>query len=796
MIMMNHKIEILFLWSLFLGVPGVRVAAQGRRNARLPVDYVNPFIGASTSADKAGAAHGLGKTFPGAATPFGMVQVSPNTVTGGDNGSGYSYEHTSIEGFAMTQLSGVGWYGDLGNFLVMPTTGPLHTAAGTLADPSGDGYRSLYDKASEKASAGYYSVFLTRYRVKAECTAAPHSGMLRFTYREGGPARIQIDLARRVGGTSTFQAVRVVDDHTIEGRMECTPAGGGWGDGAGNVSYTVYFHAEFSKPLRNFGVWSAAIPGDWGRKREDVESERYQQRIAEAKVSRGVTAFEGRHIGFFTEFDTRPGERVLMKVGISYVSVAGARGNVGAEIPGWDFDGVHRKARELWAAALDKMRVSGGTEEEKTVFYTALYHTLLDPRVLTDVDGSYPGGDGRVHTGEGFVKRTVFSGWDVFRSQMPLQTIINPSVVNDMICSLVTLADQSGKGYLERWELMNAYTGCMIGNPAVVMIADAYAKGIRHYDIDKAYRYSVNTCERFGNGDRGWSYISDPDDHSGTSYGSAPFVISNTLENGFSEWCLSRLAAALGHVQDSARFFKRSMSYRNIFDDSVHWFRPRRLDGSWEPWPKEGRLKQFYGTVESNPYQQGWFVPHDIPGMVELMGGRKKVVADLLDMFRKTPFGMLWNDYYNQANEPVHHIPFLFNRLGAPWLTQYWSRQVCARAYHNGVEGLVGNEDVGQMSAWYVLAASGIYPICPGDTRYEITSPVFSRIVMRLDSAYASGKTFTIVAHGNSAQNVYIQGATLNGRPYPYCHIDHAQIAAGGVLELTMGPRPNKNWGL
>ena len=782
------------IWHLvLLTVPVITLQAQPPGKIKQPVDYVNPFIGASTNAEKAGASHGLGKTFPGAATPFGMVQVSPNTITGGDNGSGYSYEHTSIEGFAMTQLSGVGWYGDLGNFLVTPSTGPLHTAAGKTP---ADGYRSGYDKPSEKASAGYYSVFLTKYQVKTECTAAPHSGMLRFTYRKGGPSRIQIDLARRVGGTSTLQSVRVVDDHTIEGWMQCTPEGGGWGDGAGNVYYTVYFHAEFSKPLKDFGTWSAAIPDGWTRKREDVESERYQQCVAAAAVNKGARETQGKHLGFFTEFNIHPGEQVAMKTGISFVSIEGARNNLQAEIPGWDFDLVHRQARARWAKALDKMRIDGGTPEERTVFYTALYHTLLDPRILTDVDGSFPGGDGRVHKDTGFTKRTVFSGWDVYRSQMPLQTIINPGVVNDMICSLVDLADRSGKQYLERWELMNAYSGCMIGNPAVVMLADAYAKGIRHYDIAKAYRYSVNTCERFGNGDRGWSYICDPDDHSGTSYGSAPFVISNTLENGYSEWCLSRLAAALGHRDDSARYATRAESYKNIFDTTVGWFRPRRLDGSWEPWPAEGRLKQFYGTVESNPYQQGWFVPHDIPGMVALMGGREKVIADLRNMFEKTPEGMLWNDYYNQANEPVHHIPFLFNRLKVPWLTQYWTRQVCARAYHDGVDGLVGNEDVGQMSAWYVLAASGIHPVCPGDTRYEICSPVFSRIAIRLDPTYASGKTFTIIAHDNSPENVYIQGATLNGRPYPYCHIDHTQIAAGGTLELTMGPKPNKNWGL
>jgi len=485
-----------------------------------------------------------------------------------------------------------------------------------------------------------------------------------------------------------------------------------------------------------------------------------------------------------------------MKAGISFVDIRGARENLRREIPDWDFDALHRQTVARWSTALGKINVSGGTEEEKTVFYTALYHTLLDPRGIADADGRFPGGDGRIHESAGYTKRTVFSGWDVYRSQIPLQTIINPSVVNDMIRSLIDLADESGKHYLERWELMNAYSGCMIGNPAVIMIADAYAKGIRDYDLSKAYRYSVNTCERFGNGDRGWSYICDPDDHTSTSYASAPFVISNTLENGFSEWCLSRLATALGHPEDSARYAGRAQSYRNIFDTTVGWFRPRKADGSWEPWPAEGRLKQSYGTVESNPYQQGWFVPHDIPGMAALMGGREKVIADLLDMFRKTPDEMLWNDEYNHANEPVHHIPFLFNRLGAPWLTQEWTRQICSRAYHNGVEGIVGNEDVGQMSAWYVLAASGLHPVCPGDTRYEITSPVFSRIVIRQDSAHPSGKTFTITARDNSRENVYIQSATLNGKPYPYCHIDHAQIVSGGVLELIMGPRPNKNWGL
>ncbi len=753
----------------------VAMAAQAQNNAH----YVNPFIGASTSVGDAGIYHGLGKTFPGAATPFGLVQLSPNTITGGDNGSGYSYEHTSIEGFAFTQMSGVGWYGDLGNFLVMPTTGQLKTSAGTLGT-SGQGYRSNYNKKSEQASAGYYSVQLTDKSIKAEMTAAPHSGIMRFTFPANKQSRIQIDLARRVGGTSSLQSVKVIDEHTIEGWMKCTPDGGGWGDGAGKANYTVYFYAKFSKPLKIYGVWSVDIPDTANRHREAVESSYYQQRIVAAIISKNTKQKEGRHLGFYTEFTTAKNEPVLIKTGISFTDIAGAKANLTAEIAGWDFDGVHKKAIALWDKALGKINIEGGTDEEKKVFYTALYHTMIDPRSMQDVTGKYIGADNKIHQSSSFTKRTIFSGWDVFRSQMPLQAIINPTVVTDMVNSLVTMADESGKHYLERWELLNAYTGCMIGNPAIPVIADAYAKGIRDFDVPKAYGYAVNTTEKFGNGDKGFS---------------SDISISSTLEYAFAESCLADLSKALGKNDDEIKYRKRAQSYRNIFDSSTGWFRPKNKEGNWEPMPAEGRMKDDYGTIESNPYQQGWFVPHDVDGMVQLMGGKEKVVADLTSLFEKTPQNMMWNGYYNHANEPVHHVPFLFNRVGAPWLTQKWTRAICSRAYHNAVEGLVGNEDVGQMSAWYVLAASGFHPIAAGNLRYELTSPVFSKVTIRLDAKYATGKTFTIIAANNSAQNIYIQSATLNGTPYPYCFISHTDIVKGGVLKLQMGNAPNKGWG-
>lgn len=766
-----------FFQFLFFCFISVYSKAQDRLQL---CDYINPFIGASTNEGAAGIYHGLGKTFPGAATPYGLVQVSPNTITGGDNGSGYSYEHKSIEGFAFTQMSGVGWYGDLGNFLVMPTTGKMCMVAGK-ENSSDSGYRSYYDKSSEKASAGYYTAFLTKYQIKAEMTAAPHSGILRFTFPANEQSRIQIDLARRVGGTSVLQDVEVVNENTIQGWMKCTPEGGGWGNGDGKADYTVFFYASFSKPFKKFGVWSADIPDNWKRKREDVESQKYQDKISASEILENVTHKVGKHLGFYTEFATNKAEQVLLKTGISFVSIEGAKNNLLTEIQDWNFDKVHQQARDLWNNALSKVQINGGSKDQKIVFYTALYHTMIDPRIFEDVDGSYTGGDFKIHQSQQFTKRTIFSGWDVFRSQMPLQTIINPSLVSDMINSLITLAGEKNKSYLERWEFLNAYSGCMIGNPAVSVIADACVKGIRNFDMNKAYELAVHSVTLSGN--RAYGYTADT------------LSISNTLESAYFDWCVSRIAKGLGKTADETYYEKRSQYYRNVFNKEVNWFRPRKLDGSWEVWPPEGRMKQGYGTIESNPYQQGWFVPQDIDGMVDLMGGREKVIKDLNLFFEKVPQNMMWNDYYNHANEPVHHAAFIFNRLGVPYLTQKWTRAICERAYNNSVEGLVGNEDVGQMSAWFILASVGIHPICPGDTRYEITSPVFKTAKIMLDTVYSKAKYFTIKTVNNSKQNVYIQHALLNGKAYDKCYIDHYDLMKGGILELFMGSKPNVNWG-
>ena len=776
--MISNKLHLAAI-SVAAGVAAFSVVSCKDRFE--PAAYVNPFIGASTNITDAGAYHGLGKTFPGATTPYGMVQVSPNTITGGDNAPGYSDEHRTIEGFAMTQMSGTGWFGDLGNFQVMPTRGPLRTAAGK-EDGSLEGWRSSYDKASEMAEAGYYSVFLDGYGIKVETSATPRCGIIRFTFPEDEASRIQVDLSHRMGGCSDYQKVSVIDDHTIEGWIRCTPECGGWGDGDGKALYTVYFHATLDRPWTSYGFWEADIPEEWSRHNNEVAALPYQRRVSEAKVSRYSVSEassnesksrEGRHTGFFAEFPTSGSDQVTLKVGISFVDLDGARANYEAEIASKDFDTVRSDARKMWNEALGKIRIEGGTDDEKTIFYTSLYHTMIDPRIYSDVDGRYTGGDYEIHTEYGsFHKRTIFSGWDVFRSQFPLMTLINPGYVEDAINSFTSLASESGREYYERWEFLNSYSGCMLGNPALPVIADAYVKGIRGFDAEKALEYMVNSSRKTGNGEAG--------------YTPGGLCISHTLEYAYADWCVYVLAKELGHNDIAEEFLEKSRSWRTIFDTEKGWFRPKDEAGEWFPWPENALTTEWYGCIECNPFQQGWFVPHDVEGMVGMMGGREAVLAKLDSLFENTPEDMLWNQYYNHANEPVHFVPYLYNRIGEPHKTQYWTRFICSHAYKNAVKGLVGNEDEGQMSAWYVLTASGLHPSCPGDGRLEITSPVFDRIDISLDRNYYKGGRFTIIAKGNAPGNVYIKSLKLNGKPLDRTWLSVDEVTSGGTLELEM----------
>lgn len=742
------------------------------------VDSINPMIGASTSVE-----YGEGKTFPGAATPFGLVQLSPDTITGGDNGPGYSWEHKSIEGFSFTHMSGIGWYGDFGNFQVMPTTGPLKTERGV--NGSEDGFRSRFRHETEVLKAGYYAVTLDDYKIRAEMTAAPRAGILRFTFPENSQSRIQIDLAHRVGGTSTRQYVKVTGPDTIEGWMKCPPSGGGWGNGDGKADYTVYFSAKFSKPFTKTGVWSADIPLNWKRKREDIESDRYRKAEAAANVIENCREMEGDHLGFYTEFATHEGEQVLLKSGISFASIEGARENLKHDISGWNFDGVQKKARALWVKALENVSIEGGTDGQREAFATALYHSMLDPRAFSDVNGVYTGADHKLHTTIGFTYRTVFSGWDVFRSQYPLLSIIRPDVTVDTINSLMQQSEVSGNGYLARWEIVAAESGCMVGDPAVSVIASAYLAGLRGFDTNKAYELCLNSVEETQSG------RNERKDYE--ALGFVPGNISVTLENAYFDYCAARFARALGHNDDAERLFKRAKNYKNIYDRQVGNMHAKNKDGTWTKW--EGATRQGQGCVESNPYQQGWFAPQDVHGLIALMG-KDYFVKYLTEFFEKTPTSFKWNDYYNHANEPVHHVPYLFVYAGQPWESQKWVRFIMDHAYGPGIKGLCGNEDVGQMSAWYILSAIGFHPVSPVDNIYIIGSPLFPKVTLRLDPEYHHGSKFTVIARNNSAENVYIQSARLNGKPLNRAWLRYSEISAGGTLEFEMGPQPNKSWGV
>ena len=718
------------------------VAAVASGPAKEPVDFINPLIGASTSVE-----FGEGKTFPGAARPFGLVQLSPDTITGGDHTSGYSHEHPTIEGFSFTHMSGVGWYGDLGNLQIMPTTGPLQTRREDNASP--------FSHDDEIVKAGYYAVMLKRSGIRAEMCAAPRAGMLRFTFPQVGQGRLQVDLARRIGETCRWkkasrQSVTVVDERTVAGWMYCPSEDGGWGHGGGKCTYTLHFCLQFSKAPAAFGIWD------------------------KDEVFPGKKSHEGRDVGFYAEFGTTAGEQILCKAGVSFVSDESAKANLAHDLGHWDFERLHRESRAAWTKAVEGLAVEGGTDVQREAFYTALYHTMIDPRAGADIDGTYIGGDGKPHRSPDFTYRTMFSGWDVFRSQCPLLTVIAPEIVNDQVNSLIQLADLSGRNF-GRWDILNCDSGCMLGSPAVSVAADAYLKGIRGFDVEKAYAIGKRTVNEV-EGKPGWT----------------PGSLSWTLENAYFDHCMALWAEALGKIADARDFAERAQHYRNTFDPAVNWMRARRESGDWTPW--QGRAVGGQGCVESNPFQQGWFVPHDVQGLINLLG-RERFLADLQEFFTKTPLSFKWNDYYNHANEPVHHVPYLFTYAGAPWLTQHWTRMVMEHAYGAGVKGLCGNDDVGQMSAWYVLSALGLHPVSPVDGVYLIGSPLFTRASVRLTPPYHRGTAFVVEAKNNSAQNVYVQSATLNGKPLTRAWLRHAEITDGGTLSLVMGPQPNQAWG-
>jgi len=667
------------------------------------VDCIDPMIGAVAGQPGDNNIHGLGKTFPGAAVPFGLVQLSPDTVTGGDFGSGYSYAHDTIEGFSFTHMSGVGWYGEFGNFQVMPG----------LERP----VRFSHD--DETAKAGYYKVRLAS-GVEAELTAAQRSGMIRFTYPASRESAFTIDLSRRVGELRraklfSRQSFRLTGEKSFEGEMKCDHRDGGWGRGKGLVDYTLHFSGICSKPL------------------------------AGCEVSGGDT-----NLVVTAKFPTEEGEQVLLHVAFSFDGSP-------PRPRGFDFDGMRSAARDAWRDALSGVSVKGGTDDERTIFATALYHAMIDPRATGD--------------GSDYVRRTVFSGWDVFRSEMPLLTLLRPDVVRDTILSMCDVVVRGDRDTLPVWDIFGCRSGCMIGNPLIPVVATAVEAGITNFDSSLVYRLAKESSARRGNAPCGYT----------------PGSLSETLEYCYDDWCMARLAERFGTPEDVALYSVRAMWYTNCWDESVGWMRARARDGGWLPW--KGREVHGQGCVESNPWQQGWFVPHDPEGLAQLMGGRQRFTEELERFFDGTPADFLWNDRYNHPNEPCHFLPYLFSFSSKPWLTQEWTRRILSGAYSTGVKGLCGNEDCGQMSAWYVLSAIGIHPNCPGDGKWYLTAPIFKETVMRLDPSYYPGGTFTIRAPGASAANRYIRSVRLNGKLLDRLWVETSEITSGGELLLELGEK-------
>jgi predicted alpha-1,2-mannosidase len=726
------------------------------------------------------------RTFPGPSHPFGQVQLGPDCISGWDFTNGYSADFKTIEGFSFNRLSGVGAYGDFGNLQTMPTTGPMLTHAGQVNHErrlrGRNGWRSRFFHRDETIRSGYYSVLLHTYNILTELTCTAHCGIMRMTFPQADQSRIQIDLARRIGGTSLEQEVEVVSENAIEGKMVCGPEGGGFRDGAEDLRYTVHFRFEVDRPIETCGVWSADIAEDKNRHLEYVNSGDYDEAAKQAEVLPGARKGKGKQIGFYLEFPTEKGEVVQVKAGLSFVDIEGARNNLTTELDHWDFDSVRSRLVAAWGDALAGLRIAGATQTQRAVTATALYHCKLDPRYFADVDNRYRSGDAKIRVQEAFRARTVFSGWDAFRSYFPLMTLLDPELVNDQVNTLLEVATMTGEGF-PKWELVGVDTKCMLGDPAVAVILDAYVKGIRDYDVDLAYELSRETA--FGprtHRDNLEAY---------TELGYAPERVSVTLENCYADWCIYQFAKELGKDDDVALFEKRLLNYQNIYCPEVKLMRGRTEDGSWIPW--EGGTTFGQGCTESNPLQQTWFVPHDAQGLINLMG-EDVFLSQLEDMFDRTPKNYFWNPYYNHSNEPVHQLVYIFPYAGKPWLTQKWARDVMQNAYGLGPEGLCGNDDVGQMSAWYLLSAMGIHPFCTGSGIYIIGSPLFEELEVELNPKYSKADKLRIIARDNSKENVYVQAAMLGGKPLDRAWVTHDELTSGGELEFEMGPEPNKSW--
>ncbi|AJP73991.1 GH92 family glycosyl hydrolase [Sphingomonas hengshuiensis] len=729
---------------------------------------VDPFIGTG----------GEGHSFPGAVAPFGMVQLSPDTDTRCEiracypHAAGYRYEDPTIQGFSMTHFSGAG-HSDLGDFLVMPVRGdvvPLEP--GDPATPR-SGYRSRYAKQSETASPGYYAVQLDDAQTRAEMTAGTRIGVQRYRFTPGAPAHLVLDLRSALytyPGKTLWSSVRIRPDGTITGMRETR----GWAP-----ARKLYFAMRPSAPLTGHGFFNAEekVPykGFQGPSRGRDDAAQLAGRALVARLDFGLL--------------DRPLE---VKVALSSVDEDGAIANLDSE-PG-DFDAIRARTRAAWEAALGVLQIDAPAPMRTSV-YTALYHSLMAPSVFSDTDGRYRGPDDQVHRAEGFTFHSTFSLWDTFRAEHPLLLLVQPERRNaDFIRSLLASQQASPFGILPVWQFHGRETWTMIGYHAVPVIADAYLKGVRGFDADAALAAMVQSASYGPYGGLDWymrlGYV--PIDKE-------PEAASKTVEYAYDDWTIARMARALGKADVAATFEKRAGNWRNSFDAKTGFLRARLSDGSFrEPFDPTAIN---YGSdyTEGNAWQYSWFVPHDQAAMFRLLGGDAAAVRKLDAMF---DFDNSKLDYshaediagligqYIHGNEPSHHVAYLYGFAGQPWRTQERLTQIVGSQYKPTPDGLSGNDDLGQMSAWLVFTALGFYPVAPGSNQYVIGRPFVDRAVLTLPN----GKRFTVVASGLSDANRYVGKVTLNGRPLPRGYLRHEELVAGGELRFTMQPRPNRSW--
>ncbi|MEY1638191.1 GH92 family glycosyl hydrolase [Tenuifilum osseticum] len=738
------------------------------------IKWVNPFIGTER----------MGHTFPGATVPFGAVQLSPDTDTipYSSNGkynpdvykycAGYQYGDSTIVGFSHTHFSGTG-HSDLGDILVMPTVGKLYLNPGTASNTN-TGYRSKFSHSNEFAEPNYYRVKLLDYNILAELTTTTRVGLHRYTFPETDSAHIIIDLVHGIYNypeKNVWTFIRVENDTLITGYRQTS----GWAR-----TRTVYFAITFSKPFKTYGIINGdklIYKGFWRKFNQNTN----------------FPENAGREIRCHFDFSTANHEQILLKVALSPVSTSGAVENLNAEAPGWDFDAIKNKGQEQWNDELGKIEVETLTDSDKVNFYTSMYHAFLSPTIYMDTDRKYRGLDQNIYTATNFDNYTTFSLWDTYRALHPLFNIIQPKRNVDMVKSMLAHYSQSVHGMLPIWSHYANENWCMIGYHAVSVIADAAVKGNDGFDLPYALMACVQSAKN--NWYDGLGYYRElgyvPEDISGSS-------VSKTLEYAYDDWCIAQLAKKLNREDIYNEFISRSNNFQNVFDKSIGFMRPRLSNGSFKT-SFNVLSTHGQGFIEGNSWNYSLYVPHNPDALVSMLGGKKQLRTYLDTLFTMhlpdeyfsetediTRDGLIGN--YVHGNEPSHHVPYLYNWTDNPWKTQYWVRTICNLMYQPKPDGLSGNDDCGQMSAWYIFSALGFYPVAPASPNYAIGSPLVTKATIKLEN----GKTLIISTQNQAKNNVYVQKVLLNGKPYSSYFLNHNDIASGGEITFIMGDKPKK----